>query len=108
MTRNYFSLAVVMMFSIGAFTTRADYYYGQNSYYTPDYYSVPPPSYRSQPPPDNYSNGGYENYSPEATGPYFRADTGPSFFGDTHLTHFGVPANDPMTFKVGMDVDVAG
>lgn len=111
MTRVFLLTAVV--FFTARLTLKADYYYGQNEYYRPDYYSMPPPTYRSAPPPPPAyapadENGGYEFYAPGIAGPYFRADGGLALFSDTHLTHFGVPANDSASFKTGFTVDAAG
>src|SRR5581483_4822062 len=114
MTKTPLSAAAALF--IVTLTVKADYSYGKNEYYRPDYYSTPPPTYYSPapippPPPTTQSendNEGYIWYSPDFAGPYFRAEVGPSLFSDTHLMHFGVPANDHVRFKPGFAVNAAG
>jgi opacity protein-like surface antigen len=130
MTRKTFSLA---LFYLSAFVVRADIYhdyYGQNSYYRPDVYVVPP-GYSTPLPEHNYaySSTTYSAYNPDGSAApgttvtvresssttelengrerYFRMGIGPSLFEDTRLTRFGVVANDPVHFKPGAALEAA-
>jgi opacity protein-like surface antigen len=107
MTRKFFSLATVALFPFIA--NAQNYYYGQNSYYTQNGYYAPPP--------DSGNNSAASYSTPrhsvddylftEDAAAFFRADIGLAFLDDGHLTHFGVPANDPVKFKPGLAIDTA-
>ncbi|HXF10114.1 MAG TPA: hypothetical protein VN625_04965, partial [Desulfuromonadaceae bacterium] len=125
MTRKTFSLAFACF---AALSLHAEFTHYNGQYeYRPEYYTVPPPGYTS-PAPKHHDTYAYSSstYNPDGTvtttttvqqstgpalvegwQPYFRAGVGPALFEDTHLQHFGVPANDKMRFKPGVDLEAA-
>lgn len=119
MTRNLLSLATAFFFLTHT-SQAADYYFGQNGDYAPDYYSVPK-SYRTAPPPTSppppattvsvYGNNPQllppDDISFWRRGPYFNADIGPAFFQDSRMKQYNVPANDPIQYKMGGTIGIA-